>query len=98
MADSVNWGVLSVGVLIIRAHTNLGSIFWPLIVGHSHVNVVKPRWSIKKLRGFLCQNLLFRNSRLQKVGIRTWDGLGWSSFFLLSWDQRIVIFHLTGFY
>ena len=35
MAVSINWGVLSVGVLIVRAWY-LGYILWPLIFGNSY--------------------------------------------------------------
>ena len=38
MAVSISWGFLFVRVLILRVLL-LGSIFWPLIFGNSHINL-----------------------------------------------------------
>ena len=37
-------------------------------------------------------------SRLRKVGIWAWDDVGMCSFFLSFWDQRTVIFQLSGLF
>ena len=50
MAVSINWGVLFVGVLMIRALL-FGSILGPLIFGNSHVVSSKEELALERWEG-----------------------------------------------